>query len=465
MLVLVSDLHLTGGSSGTTINADAFRILRNQLRTLAYAASWRKDGTYKPIEGLDLVLLGDVLDVIRSWQYSDIPGAIMPWSDAKTVEFAARVADRTKAIIANNGESLNVLKSMSVDGALTIPADPVPPSDAKSLAEGGEPEGTARRRLPVKVSTYYQVGNHDWFYHLPGPAFDQIRNEVVAAIGLANDPSQPFPHDPSEPTPLKAVYDRHRVLARHGDIYDPFNCERSRDGSSLGDVIVVKLLNRFPAEVRDRLGSVLPAECLDGLNEIDNVRPLLMVPVWINGLLNRTCSSGNQIAAVKKVWDELVDDFLRTPFVQKRDSFWDWFDSVDKLEWALKFSKGVGIATLGEIVELAKKVGFGKEEEFFRNALKEAAFQNRTADFIVYGHTHHFEIVPLDVSSRTAGLLNQLCINTGTWRRVYEVAECKPKEQEFIGYDVMTYVAFYADGERTGRPFETWSGSLGLRVP
>jgi hypothetical protein len=33
-------------------------------------------------------------------------------------------------------------------------------------------------------------------------------------------------------------------------------------------------------------------------------------------------------------------------------------------------------------------------------------------------------------------------------------------EQEFIGYHVMTYLAFYKEEERRGRPFEAWSGAL-----
>ena len=79
----------------------------------------------------------------------------------------------------------------------------------------------------------------------------------------------------------------------------------------------------------------------------------------------------------------------------------------------------------------------------------------------MYGHTHHHEIVPLDTCVTAHGLLSQMCLNTGTWRRVHERAVWKPEEQEFMGYYTMTYVAFFRDGERGGRAFETWSGTLG----
>jgi hypothetical protein len=60
MLVIISDLHLTDGTSGETIKTGAFRTFRERIRDLAYDASWRSDEKYAPIECVDLVLLGDV---------------------------------------------------------------------------------------------------------------------------------------------------------------------------------------------------------------------------------------------------------------------------------------------------------------------------------------------------------------------------------------------------------------------
>ena len=60
MLIVISDLHLTDGTSGTTISPGAFHLLADRLADLAAAASYRLDGTYRPIEQIDLLLLGDV---------------------------------------------------------------------------------------------------------------------------------------------------------------------------------------------------------------------------------------------------------------------------------------------------------------------------------------------------------------------------------------------------------------------
>ena len=65
MLVIISDLHLTDGTSGATISPWAFEIFAQELRDAAISASWRADGKYRPVDRVDLILLGDGLDVIR----------------------------------------------------------------------------------------------------------------------------------------------------------------------------------------------------------------------------------------------------------------------------------------------------------------------------------------------------------------------------------------------------------------
>ncbi len=306
MLVVISDLHLTDGTSGNTVRAGAFRAFRERLRDMAYDASWRatSDGktVYKPLERLDVILLGDILDVIRSTEWPavapDHESYIRPWhvEDAsKRTLLEEMVATINTKILENNQDSFAVLKSLSDGKTITLPpaADGVPASVSR--------DPTADERVSVDVRVHYMVGNHDWFYHLRGSAFNRMREQVVTALGLANPADKPFPHDPSESEALTEVMDAHRVLARHGDVYDPFNFEETRDASSLGDAIVIDLLNRFPMTVEKRLRKDLPAETLNGLKEIDNVRPLTSIPIWIDGLLQRTCPDPEYKRAVKQI--------------------------------------------------------------------------------------------------------------------------------------------------------------------
>ena len=65
-----------------------------------------------------------------------------------------------------------------------------------------------------------------------------------------------------------------------------------------------------------------------------------------------------------------------------------------------------------------------------------------------------------EIRSRPIGVEQIVYINSGTSRPVFDLARFRPKDEEFFGYHVMTYLAFFKEGERKGRFFETWSGSL-----
>jgi len=80
MLVFASDIHLTDGSSGTTIDPRAFDRFCKSLADIIGAP---KESNIKDVE---IVLLGDIFDVIRSdcWLRleNNKPQPIRPWSKA-----------------------------------------------------------------------------------------------------------------------------------------------------------------------------------------------------------------------------------------------------------------------------------------------------------------------------------------------------------------------------------------------
>lgn len=443
MLAFISDLHLTDGSSGETIRDGAFRIYFERLREMAYNASFRNNGKYKPIERIDLILLGDILDVIRSTSWLETQ--VRPWDDPEAI--ASQVASITDGIIKNNQTSLAILKSLSKD-AIDLPPATV----------DGVPQKNAKKRMPVKVRLHYMVGNHDWFYHLPGCDYDNVRAKIVESIGLENDPKQPFPHDPSESDEITKLFTEHNVFARHGDSFDSYNFEGERDKSSLGDAIVIELIGKFPETVKNESQGTLPDEFHVLLREIDNVRPVTMAPVWIDGLARRLLAQPEQ-QLVKKIWNRMVDEFFNIPFVKSRDSWLNPLDDVDKLQAVLRITQSASFDRLsGVSTWLRDKLS--SREKYYSNALSERAFKSKSARFIVYGHTHQPEIVPLDASCVGNTRCNQMYFNSGTWRQVHELALSNPDEMEFIGYNVMTYLAFFKDDERMGRPFDYWSGAL-----
>jgi hypothetical protein len=68
----------------------------------------------------------------------------------------------------------------------------------------------------------------------------------------------------------------------------------------------------------------------------------------------------------------------------------------------------------------------------------------------------------LDASYADGFVLHQTYFNSGTWRRVHEQTRFEPREHEFIAADTLSYLAFFKDDQRSGRPYETWTGTLGL---
>jgi hypothetical protein len=452
MLLIVSDIHLADGTCGKSISASAFRLFADRLNELAFNASWRSDGTYQPVKEINILLMGDILDPLHStlWLEKDPgePGYVRPWTDSHNPEFAAKLKAITANILRTNSEGLGILKGLSGESGLSLP-----PAN-----RSGMPDLDARPRQPVRVLFHYMVGNHDWYYHLPGPDFDAIRQEIIQAFGLAN-PSGPFPHQLFEAPELEGLLAGYKVFAQHGDLYDPFNYspEGGRDSASLGDAFAVEILNRFPLVVEQHLTTDLPPAVLKNLHDLVNVRPVMATPLWIGSQLRQNDIGPAVQERVKTLWNDVCSSFLALPFVREANKPFK-LDMVDALKLAIRITDRFSFKTIDDIVVWARRKFNANEITYARHALNEAAFLDRAAQFIVYGHTHHHEIVPLDSFPGTPRPTNQIYINSGTWHTYFDLATHKPAEQKFIPYQVLTYLTFFQGDQRRGNRFETWSG-------
>ncbi len=448
MLVLISDLHLTDASCGVSLPTGAVDVFVSRLNECALQASWRADGRYKPVERIDLVLLGDILDTTRSTRWHQTQ--IRPWDDPQSPAVVEAVGGIVDGILQHNSQSITSLRRLAADSAIRLPV----------ATQAGQPDYNSQP-LSVAVRTQYMVGNHDWYLHLRGASYDLIRQKVSHHLGLANSHTAPFPHDPVECDELLGTLRRHRVLARHGDIFDPLSFTEDRDTSSLSDAIIIELVNRFAGEVQQDLGNHLPDAVAVAIQEIDNIRPLLLIPVWLDGVLERCCHQPSIRKQIKKTWDRLADAFLQLNIVREHDS-WSPFALVDGLEGALKFSKRWSIGWAAKTNSWLHSLRGSANDSYYQHALAEQDFRNRRARHIVYGHTHHAETVPLDASFADSFVLNQMYFNAGTWRRVYRPTMLAPSQHEFIPAEAISLLSFFQGDERGGRPFETWSGTLGV---
>ena len=441
------------GTTGATIRSGAFELFAERLRDMAAEASWCPDGVYRPIKQIDVVLLGDVMDQIRSieWTLEDKVGGrtIRPWDDPDLPRFFEKVEHITNHILTNkeNAKSFAILRNLG--RAVRIPQ--------RTLH--GRPNWKAEL-ISVDVRIHYMVGNHDWFLHLPGEPFDKLRQRVVTTMGLSNS-AAPFPYEISESPELEKVFAEHKVFARHGDKFDSINygADTGRNASSLGDAMVVELFNRFPDQVEEEMRDDLPADLLPALRELANVRPSLLAPSWITGMLTRFNVPQSYEGKVKEIWDDLVTEFLEVDYVRSFDKPFK-FDMVDALQGILTFQKILSFDRVSDLLTKIQEKFWNGNVSYLEHALKEESILSQKAKFVVYGHTHHHEVIPLNSAIINGEPFDQLYLNSGTWRPLHELSRYDTRARRFVSYKVMTYTAFYKGDERKGRPFETWSGVL-----
>ena len=396
----------------------------------------------------------------------------------------------TLAILEHNKEGLQVFRDLAEGKLISFDAD-----DGK----GGRLPDEALKR-PLKVNFYYLVGNHDWYYHLKGEAFDEIRQIIVETMGLCNSPFLPFPYDLGAAKPkshsnfsnwktdieeantdaekINGLLEQYRVFARHGDYYDMFNfdIQEGRDHSTLGDAFTMEICNRFPSQLlRSGLIELDDLKSIKMLRQMTNIRPALATPLWITGQLKKLgedlaraqyknnpdqekiehAAKENE-AILKKEWDKLTDKFMNLQFIRQKDKW--GLDVVDKMQFAFGLSKAISLAQLDDLVYLVQsKTGAGTDRSFAQFALAEPAFLDNSAHYIIYGHTHHQETVPLDYDEGEGA---QVYFNSGTWHTYFDLTRKDPKEKKFVPYKALTYITFYKkDVEHGDQDFETWSGA------
>ncbi|MDP1715194.1 MAG: hypothetical protein Q8L41_10675 [Anaerolineales bacterium] len=453
MLVIISDLHLADGTTADSISPSGFRLFAKRLTETARFASWRRDGRYRPIENLDVLLMGDILDPLHSTHWLDtIPSDanyIRPWSDPSNPNYAPKLLEVTRAILEENKEAVEVLRRCANGEEIHLE-----PADSR-----GNPDFQSTWQIPLKVRLHYMVGNHDWYYHLTGDAFDRIRLEVIEKMGLSN-PASPFPYDADESPFLKDLFERHKIFGRHGDVFDKFNFDRDkgRDFGTMGDAFTMDVCNRFPVEVQKRYGDLLPTGIVDSLRKIANIRPVLAAPLWISGQIKNYAGEHPLEDELKEVWDEIADEFLQLDFVREADKAFH-FDVVDAMQLIIKISGRASFSTISDVAIWVRNKMLGGKRSFASHALQEPAFLNGKARHIIYGHTHYYEVVPLGMKIVMRNPESQIYFNSGTWHSYYNLAIQNPKEQKFVKYHTLTYLTFYTPEEHDGRRFETWSGA------
>lgn len=399
MLGFVSDLHLSDTTARATIDVAYFI---EQLGLLAKYAEEKK------IEQLKIVLLGDIFEVLKSTKW--LEHDVRPWQPCK-VTHVDTVAGIFKDILESNPSFFEGLRKLVAD-------------------------------YPF-VKLEYIPGNHD----LP------LNTEMGVKARESLTKSLPLQVSGAEAFQNYLIDESHGVIARHGHEWDSSN--RYGNGlSAIGDVIVIDLLLQLPIIVARNIGIEVDDPRLIFLHELDNVRPQspgVMAQWTLRGLdsLNNLEVSGRK--AVENALHE-VASLLKAAIGSSR------FESIELGTWWMSFLTKLAPAIvkhLGSLSLLRHLVGddlemAGPYREYALNDFEMADLLGGNFRYIICGHTHRPQLVPLDLVGRDQRA--RLYLNTGTWRRVHSfpsVASGTDGNAAFAQWDEQCLVTIYSDKERS----------------
>jgi UDP-2,3-diacylglucosamine pyrophosphatase LpxH len=387
MLVIASDLHMTDRATGAPVS------------DLELAAFAREVAALEPLaEPLTLVLLGDVIDFLRSEEWGrlwDEKNGAAPWSsvgpDFRGFEGsyqATRLAAIATRVVARYPEFSRALERL-------------------------------KQRAGSRI--VYVVGNHDFMVQLSR----ETRAQIVRFLSLDHDAEDPFPLEHDDP--------ELSVFAEHGHRHDPTNWHQVRAGNwAIGDAIVLRVVNRFGDLARQRLRLADDTRLGRAVNEIDNVEPHLEIPLYVVWLARTELVSDSERDALLDCWRTCVREFLDLPdFREER-----YGKAAAAIRWLREL---YALVDLERLLEYFKKI----PDELSHNYSRQAHLTITDRIVRVFGHTHEPGVWALPEE----GGRRRFYVNTGTWRRVIRRVQVEPDAVDFAGSRVGSFLIVRGPGD------------------
>lgn len=429
MLVAISDIHFTDGSAGE------FNVERRAFEGF-FKDIFRMASDTAPVDGkreMKILLIGDIFDLLRSYYWQETEAK--PWDrdrEPDSKELAEAIEIIFKRIYRKNQETL------------------------KFIQEVIRTKEVVGQRLPkdIELNVSFVKGNHDII-------IDISLNVVRKICEIFNMP-QDTTNFPSE-----FLNDDYSIYATHGHKYfiprDKKGCEKT-SLAELGAIWITSIPYKFRDYlIKKQIADEGTAEHIKTtLQSVDNVRPLMMAIPWV---FQRVSKEAEQLKkalkdfAIKEISEIRKDPFFKEeiskqkmPFLFKiLFSFLKTFPLFSRCLLQLIPSECFVTTALKFVAGNEKK----DDEMYITKATEELT---KGKQFILYGHTHRFMAVPLDLD----GPIEKTYLNTGTWRP--RVLACRKKEKipEFSEIKHLNYVVLYRPGEDKSkyRHYELWHGEL-----
>lgn len=440
MIAILSDLHITDGSTARNVDPSAFDLLKEEILVNA-----RK----KQATEVHVVLLGDIFDLVRTDYWSTtIPYDRRPWNG--TIDPATGMNHDTAEVERQFNAVLGRILAVQDGSAAGLI------SMLDSLALDAEIAG-----LPLKLT--YVVGNHDKpFNNFPSlqnalrDRFNHLKPDFALNV-VAPDYGMLARHGHEWDGECHAKEFWENVL-RNGEPIDRFDA-RLASVMAIGEVITAELMSGFLHNCRVQfrnagLTSDQDRALLGGLMDVNNLRPMTDIFLWL-----RWFTRYNEERYTRPIAQALIDaldSLLDSSYARMWDRI-SGFDLTDKLSLARLGLKLSGLDLAEKAMELASL--FGSHTDELKEGAKQEFFhphRDKRIRYIAYGHTHEAR---QDFFSGDRDPL--MYVNTGTYLPFIQLAE---EQRGFATAYRMTMAFFYnvnedAGGRADSTPtLQVWNG-------
>lgn len=357
MLIVISDLHFSDGSSSHNISHRAFSHFFEHI----------KRGLRDEFKELIIVFAGDTFDLLRSEYWVTVEDGEKPWAEEDQGSGIRGQGSRSKEQRAWGREQgyKNHLKTIL----------------EKILNENESSHAIIRQVEdifhPVPVKIYFIPGNHDRML-VEIDDYKGILDKYFGNISI-----------------LDASYENrsYGVRIRHGHEYDTYNFEEG-GGVPIGDVNTTELFVYLPFEIKKQY-----PELADELRCAEDIRPQWRVFDY----LRSTYPEGETNQCIRETTVKTIERFLKIPFVkswiEKHDTA-SLLDDADKLEYMLRIFKFLPLSWAEELLKTFSHFEMG-EQHYEEMAEKEEAL------YVVYGHTHTENVSFLGITEGQHKILRQ----------------------------------------------------------
>ncbi len=379
---IVSDVHLNNNSYDKHSNKENSERKNFQKFLTELNINFPLDAQ------IILILNGDIFDITGSWSNS-----VLPWdNDKEKVENILK--DLVLEIIENNKLIIDELRQF-----LKHPLSRI----------------------------VYVTGNHDSLLGKYPGAQELIKGELLNEIPEDLHKNKHIDFVKSFEYPDLGLY------VEHGHRFDPFNISSNDHEPTLGDVINILVVNRFVKLIAGRLESHgysldLISNIKSHLYDIEYLRPLSLLPFWIESIANIYCDHPEcekKKESIESIFRSVILELHKDPWIIKYLSkklhvprfFLIFF--INLTAWFPK--------TLSALSFVISKLLRRTHSNNFQNEVAKSMHEEKGYRMIVFGHTH----IPTVAALSPKGYY----CNTGSWTPVinlFKYSEHKLSHMEYL---------------------------------